>query len=402
VLLLVPRGNLNDQLHDLCPLQSYHIAPTYSDFGFWILDFGFPPTHPVTEKGQRRKADEWLLSESALGYPQAEMSFDSKTRQSSPEPEIRDRSSALIIVGSIEILLGIGCALLIPLSLLAVSVTGSLGASGAETRSIGAMMALYGVAAAVFVWIGVGTIRARRWAREVMLSLSWIWLVTGVCSLAVSGWMLPVLLSDLGGGSGYPTGFMSLVLVATVAVLGFLYVVLPGAFILFYRSRHVAETCQKRDPKPQWTDGLSRRLLTLTILWVMLAASVLVMPAYGWVVPFFGFIVKGASGFGIWAVFFGCCLLLAWGTSRSASWAWTGAIGLTILAAVSSLVTFAKVDLVDFVPAMGLSAEQESMFAGVLAIDRWLVVVLWIAVWGSFLAYLLTVRDCFYGADSHE
>jgi hypothetical protein len=190
--------------------------------------------------------------------------------------------------------------------------------------------------------------------------------------------------------------------VATLAVLGFLYVVLPGAFILFYRSRHVAETCRKRDLKPQWTDGLSQRLLTLTILWVMLAVSVLLMPAYGWVVPFFGFIVKGASGFGIWAVFFGCCLLLAWGTSRSAPWAWKGAIGLTILAAVSSLVTFARVDLVDFVPAMGLSAEQESMFAGVLAIDRWLVVVLSVAVWGSFLAYLLTVRGCFPAADTHE
>jgi hypothetical protein len=318
------------------------------------------------------------------------------------KPDFKDRSAALIVVGSIEILLGFGCALLIPLSLLAVSVTGSLSASGAETRSIGAMMALYGVTAAVFVWIGVGTIRARRWACEVMLSLSWIWLVTGVCSLAVSSWMMPPLLRDLGGGAGSLNGFMPLVLVTTLVVLGFLYVVLPGAFILFYRSRHVAETCRNRDPNPQWTDGLPQRLLTLTILWVMLAVSVLLMPAYGWVVPFFGFILGGSSGFGIWAVFFGCCLLLAWGSSRRAPWAWTGAVVLTILAAVSSVVTFARVDLADFVTAMGLSTEQELMFAGILAIDRWMVVVIWVAVWGSFLAYLLTVRGCFLPADTHE
>jgi hypothetical protein len=318
------------------------------------------------------------------------------------KPALRDRSTALIIVGSIEILLGFGCALLIPLSLLAVSVTGGLGASGADTRSVIPLAAMYGVAAAVFIWIGVGTIRARRWAREVMLSLSWVWLVTGACSLAVSGWVMPALLSDLGGAAGYPTGFMPLVLVTTLVVLGFLYVVLPGAFILFYRSRHVAETCRNRDPNPQWTDGLPQRLLTLTILWVMLAVSVLLMPAYGWVVPFFGVIVGGASGFGIWAVFFGCCLLLAWGSSRRAPWAWEGAVGLTILAAVSSLVTFARVDLVDFVSAMGLSAEQELMLAGVLAIDRWLVVVFWVAVWGSFLAYLLTVRGCFSPVGTHE
>ena len=336
-----------------------------------------------------------------MGYPQAEMSFDSKTRQASVGPKFKDRSTALIIVGVIEILLGAGCALLVPLSLVAVSVTGGWGASGAEPRSIVPMMALYGVAAAVFIWIGVGTIRARRWAREVMLSLSWIWLVTGVCSLVASWWLMPALLGDL-SGAGYPAEFMSLVLAITVAVLGFLYVVLPGAFILFYGSPHVAETCEKRDPHPQWTDGLPQRLLTLAILWVMLAVSVFLMPAYGWVTPFFGFVVGGAPGLAIWAVIFGCFLALAWGTSRSAPWAWWGAMCLTVLAAVSSLTTFARVDLVDFVAVMGLSAEQESIFTGFLAVDRWMVVVFWIAVWGSFFAYLLTVRRYFPAANARE
>ena len=41
--------------------------------------------------------------------------------------EFRDRNAALIVVSVIEILLGLGCALLVPLSLLAISVTGGWG-----------------------------------------------------------------------------------------------------------------------------------------------------------------------------------------------------------------------------------------------------------------------------------
>ena len=106
-----------------------------------------------------------------------------------------DRSLGLVIFGVIEILIGAFFVLLVPLSLAAASLAGT-----ADLPATVSAMFLYTVVAAVFIWLGVGSIRARRWACELTLSLSWIWLVTGICSIAAAvfccrpccgGWLPP-------------------------------------------------------------------------------------------------------------------------------------------------------------------------------------------------------------------
>jgi len=85
--------------------------------------------------------------------------------------------------------------------------------------------------------------------------------------LMMGGWFLFVSIGNKLSGfiSGLePSTMMFLILAAAIlGVAGFIYVLLPGAFLLFYRSPSVAETCQARDPSPQWTDGCPPRLLTL-------------------------------------------------------------------------------------------------------------------------------------------
>jgi len=305
-------------------------------------------------------------------------------------PEFKDRSLGLVIFGVIEILIGVFCALLVPLILAAGSLMGT-----ADLRSTVPSMVLYTVVAVVFIWLGVGSVRARRWACELMLSLSWIWLVTGICSMVAGAVLVPAMVRGMSAGSDLPPNFVFVVSLVVFGVIGVLYVLLPGAFVLFYRSPQVAATCRIRDPQPQWTDDLPRRLLTLVIVWALAAVSVLVMPAYGFVVPFFGVVLSGASGAAVWAAILAGCVALAWGSARRAPWAWWGGVVAIVLATLSSVITAVRVDPAEFVLAMGLPEEQMVLLSGIAMPGRWVMALIWVVVWGTFLGYLMTVSRFF-------
>jgi len=316
-------------------------------------------------------------------------------RDIDPMPAHKDRTVGLVIFGVIQILIGAFCALLVPLSLAAQSLATVGGVVAADPRSALPGMVVFAVLATAFVWLGIGSMRARRWARELTLSLSWVWLLTGLCSLIFAWLMLPPMLRELGGAGGLPSDVVVLVTIVTMVFLGFAYVLLPGAFVLFFRSAHVAATCRARDPRPQWTDDLPQRLLTLTIVWVLAAVSVLVMPAYRFVVPFFGVVLAGSVGAVVWLVILIVCVALAWGSGRRQPWAWRGAMIAVLLAALSSVTTFLRVDAVEVVRAMDLPADQAGLVTLAMMPDRWVVVLFWLVTWGSFLAYLVTLRRFF-------
>ena len=305
-----------------------------------------------------------------------------------------DRSLGLVIFGVIEILIGVCCALLVPLILVATSLAGT-----ADLRTTMPSMVLYTVVATVFIWLGVGSIRARRWACELTLSLSWIWLVTGIGSMVVAAWLVPAMLRGMAAASDLPPNFVFIINLVIFGIIGFLYVILPGAFVLFYRSPHVAATCRVRDPRPQWTDDLPPRLLTLVIVWALAAVSVLMMPAYGFVVPFFGVVLNGASGAAVWAAILAVCVVLTWGSSRRAPWAWWGGAAAIILATLSSVITAVRVDPAAFILAMDLPEEQMALLSEIAMPGRWMMALIWVVVWGTLLVYLMTVRRSFFAGD---
>ena len=156
-------------------------------------------------------------------------------REAVSTSEFKDRSLGLVIFGVIEILIGACCVLLMALILAAASLTGA-----ADLRSTVPSAVLYTVVAAIFIWLGVGSIRARRWACELTLSLSWIWLVTGICSMVVGVWLVPVMLRGMGAGSDLPPNFVFVVSLVVFGFVGFLYVLLPGeaAFIVLAAASH--------------------------------------------------------------------------------------------------------------------------------------------------------------------
>ena len=310
-------------------------------------------------------------------------------------PAHKDRSIGLVVFGVLEILIGVCCAALIPLSLVAQALGNAGSVVPGDARSVLPAMVVYAALATAFVWLGVGSIRARRWARELSVSLSWVWLLTGICSMILAWLLLPFLLRELAGEGGFPREVAVLVTVVTTVVLLFVYVLLPGALLLFFRSPHVAATCRVRDPGRQWTDDLPQRLLTLAIVWALAAVSVLVMPAYRFVVPFFGVVLTGLAGAAVWLVILIGCVALAWGSARREPWAWRGAMIAVLLGAFSTVLTFLRVDLSEMVRAMDLPDDQAALITDAMMPDRWVVILFWIVAWGSFLAYLMTLRRFF-------
>ena len=314
----------------------------------------------------------------------------------------KDRSVGLVIFGAVQILVGVCCAALVPLSLLAQQLGTIGGVSSSDPRSAIPVMVVYSVLATAFVWLGIGSIRARRWARELSLSLSWVWFLTGICSLILAWALLPSALGELVGEGGLPHEVVVLITAGTTVVLGVVYVLLPGACVLFFRSPDVAATCRARDPGRQWTDDLPQRLLTLILVWALAAVSVLVMPAYNFVVPFFGVVLVGSEGAIVWLVILIGCVALVWGSAHRNPWAWWGAMIAVSLAGVSSVLTSLKVETSEILRAMDLPGDQADLLTDAMTPDRWLVVLFWLAAWGSFLAYLATLRRFFAARPADE
>jgi hypothetical protein len=119
------------------------------------------------------------------------------------------------------------------------------------------------------------------------------------------------------------------------------------------------------------------------------------MPAYGWVFPFFGRVLAGTWGALLWLAVAGLSLMLAVGTARGRYTAWMASVGLTLAAMVSTVWTFASVDLGAFFEAMRLAPEQTQLFERLAGAGRAPVAVFWLVIWVSFLVYLMGLRPLF-------
>ncbi len=88
----------------------------------------------------------------------------------------KNKKASLIVFGIFELLAGLLCALMAAVMLIPLTIaSGELPAS-----QILPGMAVYGVLAAGLMTMGIGTIRARRRARVLMLAVSWLMLVCGI------------------------------------------------------------------------------------------------------------------------------------------------------------------------------------------------------------------------------
>lgn len=316
--------------------------------------------------------------------------------------EYKDRSIGLIIFGILTILLGCLAGLFVLFMLFGVAVAADKTAPVPVNFSgILPAMSFYGVLAAALVWLGIGSIMARRWARALLLIFSWSWLGIGILMLIVMSFVLPTVMRSMqtnrpDSQAEMPPGAMAVAMVFMFLFLGFFFVLLPAVWTFFYRSRHVKATCEARDPVARWTDACPLPVLGLSLWLVISVPMMLLMALLGHVVmPFFGVFLSGLTG----AAF---CLALATLWSYAAwliyrlkpqGW-WLILIALLVFMA-SGLATFARHDILEMYQLMGYPREQIDQIKNFGLLEG--KSMIWIMVFSMLpiLAYLLFIKKYF-------
>lgn len=178
-----------------------------------------------------------------------------------------DRSAGLIIFGIVQILVGIACGWML---------LGTV--ASPQTAATASAVFVFGLAAFHFITAGVGSIKARRWARALSLVVGALWLVAGVISTIATVIVSPKI------GAPLDTRTMAMLAVS---------IIVPAALVVFYRRDDVRLTCERRDVR-RWTDRVPAPVLALVVVMGFATAWLLVnlsRPA----VPLFGTVLTGAT-----------------------------------------------------------------------------------------------------------
>jgi len=274
----------------------------------------------------------------------------------------KDRSTGLVVFGILTILLGCVCGLFVPLMLLGQAMA----PANAQTPFSAILPAIfmYGGLAVALVWLGIGSIMARRWARALLLIFSWSWLVMGLFEVVAMGFIMPKVLANLpstgtAGAPALPAAAMDGVMVVMFLVLGVVFVILPAAWTFFYNSRHVKATCEARDSVTRWTDACPLPVLALCLWALFCVPMMLVMPltVHG-VAPFFGMFLTGVPG-----TLFYFALAALWGYAARLLYrldprGWWLILIAICVGMASGIVTFARHDILEMYRLMGYPEAQ--------------------------------------------
>jgi hypothetical protein len=308
--------------------------------------------------------------------------------------EYKDQRAGLIAFGVVDIVLG-GLCVLMALAVAAAMVLASRQGGTLPWRAMIPGMASYVALSVILVWLGVGSILCRRWARALLLIVSWSVLLGGLFTMCFFVIFMHAFAAIGGAGSQAQL----LMLVVMEIILAIFTVILPGAMALFYGRKNVKATCEARDPVTRWTDACPLPALATSLWFVVGALWTLAMPLmYGSVVPVFGVLVSGTGAAMIILAGSALCLYLAWATYRLkiAGW-WTALIACALFGA-SATITFLKVDPMEIYRRLGYSEEviDQIRSMGVLTgrTVTWWTVIFFLL----FLIFLLWIRKYFRGA----
>jgi hypothetical protein len=253
--------------------------------------------------------------------------------------DYKDRSPILAVIGVLLLLGGIAVGFLGPLEMHCFYLFSEGGRFHYEGFGFGSFMfgniacqiVGYYLIAALFIPLGYGHLKVRRWARTFSLTLLWFWLVVGVPLILVFFFIL--------------AGSKELSLVAaliTVVFLGLSYLVFPGLLIRFYRSRNVKLTFEIKDAKSYWIEDLPIPILVLCSLYLLYIVVLHMLILFNGMFPVFGVFLFGFQGILLLDISIACLVCLVWGTLRLRMWAWWGSVVYSSLITFSTILTLFK------------------------------------------------------------
>ena len=318
---------------------------------------------------------------------------------SAPAPACKDRSTGLTVFGILTLLLGCLAGLFVPLMLFGQMMAAK--APNAPPVNHAPMlpgMAVYGLMAVALIWLGIGSIQARRWARALLLIFSWNWLILGIVMTVVMPFVMSKVMANLpsnatAGQPAMPPGAIAvMVIVMTIFFFAF-FVVVPAVWVFFYQGRHVKATCEARDPVTRWTDACPLPVLAIS-LWTWFAVPMMLVTALTGlaVMPCFGMFISGLPGAVVCLVIAAVWGVAGWWLYRLDARGWWLILVAMVLFMVSALLTYARHDISEMYQLQGLPQAQidQMQKVGLSTGNRmsWFTVLFTL----PFLGYLLFIK----------
>lgn len=215
--------------------------------------------------------------------------FDSDS--SSGSAEWRDRSALLRALGFGLLLGGWGILALGP----ALAVSGREGAADA----VEALAQLLPLGVTLLV-CGTGLWRLKRWARQAVTAVSFVFLAKGVLFCLQFVRQLPLMIEELARSENPPPpGIIESLQGVSVLMAALVYLGLPGLYLWVVSGRNAAATLAARQESPSRLDGVPGPVLALAFLFAWEGTGLLTMLVFNATVPFFGLVFSGAQGAGI-------------------------------------------------------------------------------------------------------
>ncbi|MEE9369766.1 MAG: hypothetical protein V3V05_13030 [Pontiella sp.] len=304
----------------------------------------------------------------------------------------KDRSVELAVCGTLEIMLGFLCFALAMLLLLVVSSSGLGGMKPVHFwMAMGCLFYLTGW----FIVMGLGSVKARRWARALVLVGAWVAVFFGTLILALVLYILPEAHNLLTESELISPDSALLILYFTTFVLAALQVVFPLSAIAFYSLRGVQRTCERRNPEPSWTDRCPLPLLAMGFISVLGSFTIFFGATTNFVVFLFGHVESGWSGLAIELIISMGFAYVGWGAFNRKMHAWWGAYALVLLTSSSMMLTFSELEMSALYVHMGYSQYQMAQMVHLKPINPTMLTFV-SGVWGIMACiYLVWVRDCF-------
>jgi hypothetical protein len=282
----------------------------------------------------------------------------------SPQMTFKDRSTGLTVFGILTLLGGGLWGLIGMLSLIARTVSAARPTSQLTQAMLLPLLIQQGLIAVTLIWLGIGSIQARRWARALLVVLSWSALVCGVIALGFMALLAPHFFEIMKSTqrAGQPEVSHSIqvgVLIFTGLIMISLYIVIPTVWGLFYSSKHVKATVEARDPVTRWTDRCPLPVLAVSLWLVFAAIMKFVLPvAYHGVFPFFGILLSGAAGGVACIALAAIWIYCAYAIYKLDSRGWWIIVAGLCLVSISNAITYSHHDINQVYQQMGFSAEQ--------------------------------------------
>ena len=316
-----------------------------------------------------------------------------------PLPDFKDRSNGLVIFGILTLMLGCLSGLFVPLMVFGTILAPKTpDAPPMNHATLLPGLATYALLAVALIWLGIGSIQKRRWARAILLIFSWSWLITGILMTAFIPYVMSKALMNLPhqpktGAPTLPPGFMTGLIIGMTLFFFVAFVLLPAVWTFFYNSRHVKATCEARDPVTRWTDACPLPVLAVSLWAWFCVPMMLILPLTGMaVMPCFGVFISGVTGSLAYLVIAAVWGWAGWFLYRLDARGWWLLVISIVLFTVSAFLTYSQHDISELYQLQGLpQAEIDHLQKmGLFTGNR----MAWLSTLCSlpFLGYLLFIK----------